>query len=143
MFTTISGFDASPIRLHDSGFDDSDKVTFAVVRWLSPHPNATLRDKQKRPVCSPPLEYNHALWQFSKVGRTRDSFYGRSLERQLHLFDGSNQDDRRENAMSHSLAFYGLVRLESIETFINVTPVPDDPNTFLETITLPFDQKSI
>ena len=70
MFVKVSGLSEAGIDVpeemrasaHNSCNEKS--VTLALVRWLSPHADALLRDDQLRPVCPPPFDINHALWTF-------------------------------------------------------------------------------
>lgn len=139
MFVKISGFGhGSGIFLpanmsHDN--PDSDSCVFAVIRWLSPHPDALLRDSKSRPICSAPFDINHALWTFSKRGRVRSVFRNRAnIRRQLQLFPGP---DRLDNAYKLQHAMYDMVQVQTIEHLINCTTI-DDSNSILETLVLPF-----
>ena len=109
-----------------------------LVRWLSPHPDALLRDQCLRPLCPPPFGINHALWTFTKRRSRRPYFSDNLFARQLHLFPGSTVHDQRQSARAVEYARYGLVTLESINTYINCTSVLDDNDSIMETITLPF-----
>ena len=113
------------------------RVTLALVRWLSPDPRARERDSKQRPLCPEPFNINHALWTFSKRHQ-RPYFSDHMFARQLHLFPGSSRQTRRDNAMAQSCARYGLVQLETIDTFMNCTSIDGDADTILETITIPF-----
>ena len=53
------------------------------------------------------------------------------------MFPGEDVAARRENASSLARGRYGLIQLESIEHFMNCTPVDYD-SCIMETITLPF-----
>ena len=118
---------------------NTDSVVFAVVRWMSPHPNALLRDSEKRPVCPPPFDLNHALWTFTKLPGPRDSFSDANVNRQLDLFPGSDRTSKLNRASRLKRARYDLVELDSIDKFMNCTTIDEDDDTILETITLPFD----
>ena len=142
MFVRLTGFG------HTSGVYIPDhlrhpptnktSLDLALVRWLSPHPNALIRDDKHRPICPPPFDINHALWQFSNV-KTRRWQRGTQLNRQLHFFDAPNDEQRRLIVETHRYAFYDFILPQSIDGYMNCTSVDGDPNTFLETITLPFD----
>ena len=114
-----------------------DSIVLYLVRWLSPHP---LRDSCLRLLCPPPFDINHALWTFTKRNRRRAYFSDQMFSRQIHLFPGSSEAEQRQSALDVAHARYGLVTLESIDTYINCTSVLDDSDSIMETITLPFIQ---
>ncbi len=142
MFVQVSGFgDGVGLRLprHMRNPPNNTRtVVLALVRWLSPHPDAILRDDQHRPMCPTPFDMNHALWEFSREPRRRDAFQHRHHRRQLHLFPGSDEATRRDNADRLAWARHDLIQLESIESFMNYTTVDKDDSCILETIILPF-----
>ena len=144
VFVRVSGFLREAIEVPDhlvlpaNNTCTSNSVVLALVRWLSPHATALDRDTSLRPLCPPPFDINHSLWTFSVRRRRREYFTDRMFARQLHLFPGSNAREQRQNASTMSHARYGFVALESIDTYMNCTPVDDDSNVILETITLPF-----
>lgn len=144
MFVKISNFSDAGITLPvdcRTPATNDECVLFAVVRWLSPHPDAILRDNEHRPICPPPFEFNHALWQYAKVIRQRNCFRGVVFRRQLNLFDGTDDNARLEYAHSlHSRAWYALIKPEALDYFINCTTIDIDDTTFLETITLPLNE---
>ena len=107
-------------------------VILALVRWLSPHPNAITRDDHQRPVCPPPFEFNHALWTFAKVESARTCFSARQFQPQSNLFGETNPVEQ------HKYARYGLLQPTTFETFMNCTVINHTNSTILETITLPF-----
>ena len=144
MFIRVSGFRNEniivPVELRNESTHTCTRnsVTLALVRWLSPHPEAMLRDDELRPVCPPPFASNHALWKFTRQRRQRGYFTDHLFARQLHLFPGQDRQSQRRNALSLSYARFGLVNLESLQQFMNCTTADDDNDTILETITLPF-----
>ena len=83
------------------------------------------------------LRFDAALLPTS-VPRRRAYFSDHLFARQLHLFPGSNVFEQRQSANTMSNALHGFVTLESIDTYMNCTPVDDDPNCLMETITIPF-----
>ena len=125
MFVKVSGFGQAsgitlPLHVRNSEEDtslllnseeDTSSVVFAVVRWLSAHPSATLRDSKGRPVCPPPLDTNHALWTYSKLSRRRAIFYTRApyFRSQLSAFAGSDDIQRIRNSNTEAFAYYGMV----------------------------------
>lgn len=136
MFLRVSGFSDSRIKLPQSlrnPPENSSTLVLALVRWLSPHPNAVLRDSELRPICPAPFDANHSLWKFTKLTRARRSFDRRNIERQRHLFGG-----QRELVDRLKKARYDLYEVENLDYFINCTHIDDDSDTILETHTLPF-----
>lgn len=153
MFVKVSGFhDADNIAVpgylrsntNIPGNSDSlsdlavDCIRLALVRWLSPHPHAVLRDSELRPVCPPPFDVNHALWRFSQIPRRRHAFQGRNITRQLNLFPGKDVRERREHANRLSHAWYDLVDVTTIDKYMNCTCIDNDSELILQTVTLPF-----
>ena len=161
MFVEVSGFAAAqdvdlpeslyPASTSDDEVDDDDDdddddnkkkkidtVVLALVRWLSPHPNAIVRDPSLRPVAPPPLDINHCLWEFTKQNLRRDSLSGRLFTPQLHMFPGKSRQERVDHATSLRHARYDLLTLDSLGLIMNCTCIDNDPNTILETVTLPF-----
>ena len=146
MFVRVSGLSHAGVNVPTSLRSPPNKtctresVTFALVRWLTPHPLATSRDEQLRPLCPPPLDINHALWTFAKTQRQRGYFQDNLFARQLDLFPGHDRRTRRLNALKLKYARYDLITLESIDTYMNCTThIDDDMESILETVTLPFD----
>ena len=139
MFIKIAGFQGNlghgielPKELRNPPLNHND-VTLTLIRWLSPHPDALLRDDDKRPVCPPPFEFNHSLWTFTKVPSARTCFDDpRVLQRQGDLFSEKNP------VADHKFARYDLVEPHSLETFMNCTFIDQQRSKILETITLPF-----
>jgi hypothetical protein len=117
---------------------NNNVVTFALVRWLNPHPRAIVRDTALRPMCPAPFDINHALWEFARTTRARGYFTDHLFARQLHLFPGSTTQIRRESALTHKHAMYDLITLESLDTYMNCTYIDNDENLIMETIVLPF-----
>ena len=143
MFVRITGFGTPsgvelPVYLRNP-VSNSKSVVFAVIRWMSPHPNANVRDSELRPVCPSPFEINHALWRFTTVSRPRAAMDRRNVENQLSIFQGSTDGEKRQHAMSLSRARYDLVQVQSIDKFMNCTTIDNSGNTVLETVTLPFN----
>ena len=116
------------------------------MRRLSAHQDVSLHDDQQRPVCSPPLFMNHALWSYAKVSSRRSVFEGShngsafDLERQLSVFLGRNDRERRVHAKTHAYARFDFVAPARLHAFMNCTVVHENSSTILETVTLPFDQ---
>ena len=147
MFVKVSGFVKDPpgdglelpvaLRHPPSNYEN---VIFAVIRWLSPHPDAILRDQLLRPICPAPFDINHALWKFSRLESRRVSFNpsGNAITSQLHLFDGKDISTRLECVENEAFAYYDLIEPESLSTFMNCTRVNLEQNDIMETITFPF-----
>ena len=155
MFLHISGFNNDGIGLpkqfrsttqhgSDSSGDDSDgdgdgDVILALIRWLTPHPDALLRDSERRPICPPPLDINHALWTYAT--ETRQLVNRRILSKNIMYFPGQDTEERKHNAELERRAMFDLVQPQSFEHFINCTRINTTTPTevsLLETITIPF-----
>ena len=142
-FISLSGFCDNqsdgitlPIHLRISP-TKTDEVVLCLIRWLEPHPDARIRDKEHRPVCPAPFNINHSLWRFARLRRDRTAFAPATINKQLHLFDGHGDAERRIQADRHKLARYDLVEPETFESFMNCTILNEDTGTILETNTLP------
>ena len=139
MFVEIEGFNENGITLpHHLTPTTDGRIILTLIRWLSPHPRAILRDKSLRPVCPPPLDINHSLWKFTETRRpmlTNDT-----IVRNLNLYDGDDIPQRERCAHLESRATYDLIVPQSIDYFINCTRSDEqsEGNTILETITIPF-----
>ena len=116
---------------------NSDRIVFALVRWLSPDPRCLLRDSKFLPLCPPPFGSNHALWTFTKLRCRRGYLSDHLFARQLPLFKGSDRAAQREHAKTLKYARYDLIQLHSIDTYMNCTTI-EDGQTILESVTLPF-----
>ena len=142
MFVRISGFgEHSGVQLPVELRNPTTNCTSAVlvlIRWLSPHPNAILRDAGHRPVCPSPFDINHALWKFSVLPHQRVVLQRRNAEAQLSMFQGSIDAEKREHVHSLSRARYDLIQVEAIDKFMNYTTIDSDRNTIMETVTIPF-----
>ena len=139
MFVQLEGFSSGTIALPDWLVPTADgRVVLCLIRWLSPHPRAILRDKSLRPICVAPLDINHALWKFTETKRAllTDTI----LDKNLKYYDG-NMTERKRLSMLESHASYDLILPETIDYYINCTRCDEESedNTILETITIPFD----
>ena len=110
-----------------------------MIRWLSPHRDAIIRDDRLRPVCPPPFDFNHALWTFYKLPNRRPELSREVVKRNLQLFEGDNIVMKRRNLTLEMYAGFDLIQPESFNRFLNCTVVNESKDTILETITLPFD----
>jgi len=143
MFVQVSGFDNAGIVLPRSLMFRGNSVVFALVRWLSPHPDAgLLRDTKLRPLCPAPFDINHALWTFSKRRHVRAAFTDRLFARQLGLFPGSTDLERRTCARCLQWAMYDLIEPASFNQYMNCTSIDNDDSKLMETITLPFQDST-
>ena len=142
MFVKVSGFGHGsgiflPSHMRYPATNDFSCV-FAVIRWLSPHRDALLRDAKSRPICPAPFDINHALWTFSRrLHVVRPVFRNRAnILRQQHLFPGTSGPTRLASAYDMDRAMYDMIEVQTIEHVINCTLI--DSNSILETIVLPF-----
>ena len=144
MFIRVRGFVHAgievPLNLREPANTtcNESSVTLALIRWLCPNPQAAMRDAECLPLCPPPFGANHALWQYQRRQYQRRYFTDHIFSQQLHLFPGDDRAQQRESARSQSYALYDLVQVESIIKIVNCTYIDNDPNSILETITLPF-----
>lgn len=141
MFVELVGFTTDgivlPHKFRNPPTNDTS-VIFALSRWLSPHPNAILRDDRLRPIAPSPFDINHALWTFSKNNRGRGLLSTSTIEKQLGYYDGDSQQERTVNAELERHAVFDLLEPETFKHFVNCTLVDSDGDTIMETITLPF-----
>ena len=139
-FVKVSGFNQNgitlPANLRLPQTNTSD-VTFAMIRWLSPHPRASLRDSKFRPICMPPFDINHALWKFAECPRPLISDV--ILGRQIMSFEGHDMATRVNNMHAERRAWFYLIQPETFDLILNCTPIDNDPNTIMQTINLPFE----
>ena len=139
LFVQISGFCSAgielPIKFRNPSHN-TDSVVFALVRWLSPHPDALLRDDELRPVCVSPFDINHAMWSYSKYRRPLLTDAIISANR---AFYGDDEQTRERVIQSEKNARFDLLEPESFESYMNCTLVNADKDVILETVTLPFD----
>ena len=140
MFITISGFQDNT---DEEGFEfpghmdkpNDGRLIFSLIRWMSPHPDAIVRDDHYRPVPPPPLSINHALWKFTSLPEQRESFIGRFFNAQRNLFASKPQSE----ILQLSRAMYDLITPDTFSTYMNCTLINETTDTMLETITLPFN----
>ena len=129
VFVKISGFQdfmTLPDWFRDPA-DNFTSVTLALVRWLSPHPDAILRDKERRPLCTSPFEFNHALWTFTQVDRP-------DLTDDVVLRNSQCYPDT-DSIIGEKTARFDLISIRWLKTYMNCTVIGDQ---ILETITIPF-----
>ena len=134
MFVHVSGFSSDSDGVPPVDGDDS--ITYALVRWLTPHPRAILRDHLLRPVCPPPMDINHALWKFAE--EDRPLLTPSIVNKHITCYPGKTIDDNVRHMRSEERAWFGLVETDCIEEILNCTCVDNDLGTLLQTITLPF-----
>ena len=125
MFVRISDFgDKSGVQLPAAlrnPITNRKSVVLALIRWLSPHRNAILRDAERRPMCPSPFDINHALWKYSVLPRSRESLQRANVDRHLSMFSGCTDAQKRAHAHSLRRARYDLVQVQSIDKFMNCT----------------------
>ena len=129
VFVKISGFEdfmTLPAWSRDPP-DNYTSWTLALVRWLSPHPNALVRDGQRRPLCTSPFGFNHALWTFTKQERP-------DLTDDVVLRNSQCYPDT-SSIISEKTARFDLIDIRWLKTYMNCTVIDDE---VLETITIPF-----
>ena len=142
-FVQVSGLKSANIPVPEDLLEpptnacNSDRIVFALVRWLSPDPRCLLRDSKFLPLCPPPFGSNHALWTFTKLRCRRGYLSDHLFARQLPLFKGSDRAAQRQHAKTLKYARYDLIQLHSIDTYMNCTTI-EDGQTILESVTLPF-----
>ena len=139
-FVTITGFNNDTLVLPRNMRNppsNTDSVTLALVRWLSPHRNALIRDSHHRPIACSPLDINHAMWTFTEG--TRNLVSRDTLIRHKNMYDGHDDQSRLTLAMKEKNAVFDFLEPETFVTYVNCTPVNLDRDIILETITLPFD----
>ena len=142
MFVEIEGFNENGITLpHHLTPTTDGRIILTLIRWLSPHPRAILRDKSLRPICPPPLDINHALWKFTETGLPRPLLTDVAITRNLNHYHGNDIVERKRAALLESRAFYDLIVPESIDYFMNCTRCDQETedHNILETITIPFE----
>ena len=127
MFIKITGFTSDapgfvlPEKCRTATQGPHDTVLVALVRWLSPHPDALLKDDKRRPICPPPLDFNHALWKYTEEQRVLVTTG--VMHRHLQFFPGSTVQDRMESCRLEEMARYDLILPDSFEEFMNCTRV--------------------
>ena len=145
VFVTLSDFADNPrdgfmlpAWYRDRG-DDVNVLEFALVRWLSPHPDALLRDSKLRPICKSPMDINHVLWTYATRPADRDL-----NTVHMQFYDGNTEAERKTCFQSEIRAYFDLIQPDSFVHFINCTRIDTftSDDTLLETITLPFEEMS-
>ena len=138
MFIEVTGFNeiVLPEYLRQPP-DNTTTLVLCLIRWLAPHPDARLRDADKRPVCPAPFDINHSLWRFARSHRMREPFRANVLDPQIHIFPGQNDTERRAVSVEQQFAYYDLVLPETFISFMNCTVLDAHEGTILETNILP------
>ena len=108
----------------------------SLVRWLTAHPRALVRDDALRPLCPPPLDINHALWKFAEEDRSL--LTPRIVNQHITSYPGNTMSESLTHMRSEQRAWFGLVEIDCLREILNCTSVDNDLNTILQTITLPF-----
>ena len=116
--------------------EDPDSVTFFLVRYAAPHPSATLRGPENRPLCPGPLKNTHCLWTWAMrpEGHERGCFRPRPWSRHRRYF-GSTEPQQEQLMQSNRRAWYDLIQVTNIKNYANVQKDPDpylDGEVFLQ-----------
>lgn len=114
--------------------DDTDQVTFLLVRYAKAHPLALMRGPESRPVCPGPLKNTHCLWTWATrpEGYERGCFRTRPWERHARYF-GRTVSEQNQVKENDRLAWYDIIQITNVRTFANVQKDPDMENVFLQT----------
>jgi|TARA_B110000037_G_scaffold33847_1_gene40854 hypothetical protein len=127
--------------------EDGKQVTFVLVRWFSPHPDATERDSQMRPVCPGPLGVNHCKYVRAKTTRARRCISDNaSWTRALTVL--SIQPEQQASARADfAHARYEFLQVAAINAYVSMNQYrtwdsqegawSPDMDTFLETVVIP------
>ena len=127
------------VKLHKSlqvPKNNFSSVVLTLVRWLTPHQDAIVRDEAKRPLCPSPLDMNHALWKFAE--RDRRLLTPVVMGKHVTCYEGRSVAEKVRHMHTEKKAWFDFVLPESLDIILNCTSINKDPNTILETITLPF-----
>ena len=113
-----------------------DSVTFCLIRYATPHPSATGRGPQHRPLCPGPLENTHCLWTWASrpESHERGCFRPRPWSRHRRHF-GSTPDAQEKRKELNLRAWYDLIQVTNIKNYANVQKDPDphlDGEVFLQ-----------
>ena len=145
MFVIVSGF----VKDRTRGFvlkpefrntpSNSHDVQFALVRWLSPHADALVRDVKLRPIAPAPMDINHALWTYARRPERRDLMGPHNV-----FYEGVTETEREHSLERESHAYFDLIRPDAFVGFVNCTPINtvSETDTILETITIPFNNST-
>ena len=144
MFVIVSGFVQNPAE----GFvltpqfrntvSNPHEIQFALMRWLSPHADALVRDTKMRPICPPPMDINHALWTYARRPARRNLRGSHNV-----FYGGATEEERKHSLQIESHAFFDLIQPDTFAGFVNCTPINTvtETDTILETITIPFNNE--
>ena len=113
-----------------------DSATFFLIRYAAPHPSATLRGPEMRPLCPGPLKNTHCLWTWAKrpEGHERGCYRPRPWSRHRRHF-GSTEYYQERLQRRNSRAWYDLIQVSNIKNYANVQIDPDpylDDEVFLQ-----------
>ena len=123
----------------------NDTLTLVLIRWFEPHPTAIERDSRSMPLCPPPFNINHALWQFSRTQSVRqclkqpDGTPSPLFERQCHMF-GKSRAQQLKRLEDEAHAYYALILPSKIDSVAHMYPEFERDSckptgTWLQTIT--------
>ena len=113
-----------------------DSVTFCLIRYATPHPSATGRGPQHRPLCPGPLKNTHCLWTWASrpESHERGCFRTRPWSRHRRHF-GSTPDEQEKLKELNLRPWYDLIQVTNIKNYANVQKDPDpylDGEVFLQ-----------
>ena len=123
-----------------------DTLSLVLVRWFSPHPHSTERDCDYLPLCPPPLNINHALWQYAVTDCVRpilfddDSTPSAAYQDQFYMF-GRSRKQSLERLQAESRAYYDLILVSRIKCKTFMCPEFElntvvEGKTWLQTISI-------
>ena len=106
--------------------EDPDSATFFLIRYAAPHPSATLRGPEHRPLCPGPLKNTHCLWTWASrpEGHERGCFRPRPWSRHRRHF-GSTEYRQDKLKKKNRRAWYDLIQVTNIKNYANVQKDPD------------------
>jgi len=147
-FFTISGIREHGVQVPVELRNDlcQDRLTFALGRWFSPHPQATDRDSEHRPICPGPLNFNHCLWKFAIRPRDRRALIqpqgvpSRAFNNQRHIF-GAGEPQQQLCLQRERRAYFCIFTPSTIIERMNMTEEFDTNTTnrngvWLQTVTI-------
>ena len=150
-FCTLAGLSRIPFQLpslvSEAIDEDTDELTFVIVRWFVPHPQSTTRDDLHRPICPGPLHINHCLWRYSRTPVKRQSLCkpngtpSEIYKEQKHMF-GATEAERTQRWTLDQRAYFDIITPDRILNTVNMCPtfIEDttsvDYGTWLQTVTM-------
>ena len=102
---------------------DDRSSTYALVRWLEPHPDAWERDVSRRPVSPGPLHINNCLWRYALTDSPRDPLVNPACFRAQRNMFGTTTTQQDKCRRQEMFTYYGLVTPKSIMKIENMCPL--------------------